>query len=88
MPVSFYSGRFSGPQPGHILLEYELQEVLGRGGFGITYLAIDTNLSKKVAIKEYFPREFASRDGGNTIRPSGNQDDRDNFEWGLRRFLD
>lgn len=73
---------------GYKLLEYEFQDILGRGGFGITYLAIDLNLNKKVAIKEYFPREFANREVGHTIRPSGNKEDRDTFEWGLKRFLD
>jgi serine/threonine protein kinase len=73
---------------GYKLLEYEFQELLGRGGFGITYLAIDLNLNKKVAIKEYFPKEFANREAGHTIRPSGNKEDRDTFEWGLKRFLD
>ena len=70
------------------LLEYEFQGILGQGGFGVTYLAIDLNLNKKVAIKEYFPREFAGRDAGQTIRPAGNKDDRETFEWGLKRFLD
>ena len=73
---------------GYKLLEYEFQGILGQGGFGVTYLAIDLNLNKKVAIKEYFPREFAGRDAGQTIRPAGNKDDRETFEWGLRRFLD
>jgi serine/threonine protein kinase len=73
---------------GYRLLEYEFQGILGQGGFGVTYLAIDLNLNKKVAIKEYFPREFAGRDAGQTIRPAGNKDDRETFEWGLKRFLD
>ena len=34
---------------------YVIKNVLGRGGFGITYLAIDTNLDRKVAIKEFYP---------------------------------
>ena len=32
---------------------YEVQNILGRGGYGITYLAFDRNLHRKVAIKEY-----------------------------------
>ena len=31
---------------------YELERVLGQGGFGITYLARDRNLNQPVAIKE------------------------------------
>ena len=38
-----------------MLMEYRLVSVLGAGGFGITYLARDTNLEKDVAIKEYLP---------------------------------
>ena len=40
---------------------YRIERVLGQGGFGITYLAQDTNLDHPVAIKEYLPVEFASR---------------------------
>jgi serine/threonine protein kinase len=31
--------------------DYKLERVLGRGGFGITYLALDTRLKRQVAIK-------------------------------------
>lgn len=42
--------------------KYEIVKVLGQGGFGITYLAIHTLLDKKVAIKEFFPKDFCDRD--------------------------
>lgn len=38
--------------------KYEIVKVLGQGGFGITYLAIHTFLDKKVAIKEFFLKDF------------------------------
>ena len=38
--------------PQYRLLWYLLERVLGQGGFGITYLARDTNLDQLVAIKE------------------------------------
>lgn len=73
---------------GHVLSDYKFEKVLGQGSFGITYLATDTMLNRKVAIKEYFPREFAARDSTLTVKAAGNKDDRDNFVWGLKRFLD
>ena len=73
---------------GQVLSDYRIEGVLGQGGFGITYLATDTNLGRKVAIKEYFPREFAARDSTLTIRATGNAEDRETFNWGLTRFLE
>ena len=73
---------------GRVLSDYRIEGILGQGGFGITYLAIDTNLGRKVAVKEYYPREFAVRDGTLTIRATGNAEDRETFKWGLTRFLE
>jgi serine/threonine protein kinase len=67
---------------------FKLERVIGQGGFGITYLAIDLNLDQEVAIKEYYPREFANRDSTFTIHAVGNKEDRETFQWGLSRFLD
>lgn len=55
--------------PGHRLHEYRIDDVLGQGSFGITYLATDVNLDAKVAIKEYLPAEFAIRTTDSTVRP-------------------
>lgn len=41
---------------------YRIVGILGRGGFGITYLAVVENLGKQVAIKEFFPQGMYSRD--------------------------
>ncbi len=41
---------------------YRIEQVLGQGGFGITYLATDLNLQRLVAIKEFFPKDYCERD--------------------------
>ncbi|HSW15149.1 MAG TPA: protein kinase, partial [Solimonas sp.] len=69
------------------LMEYEIRHVLGKpGGFGVTYLALDTNLDLEVAIKEYLPVEFALRGSDGHIA-TRIQDDDAAFAWGLRCFL-
>ena len=73
--------------PGTRFEEYRLDEVLGAGGFGITYRAYDANLDKFVAIKEYLPVEFATRTAASTVVPHSDADAQD-YHWGLTRFLD
>lgn len=46
---------------------YRIIEVLGQGGFGITYLAEHIMLGVKVAIKEFFPKDFCDRDSQTSI---------------------
>ena len=48
---------------GYILQnEYKIEQVLGAGGFGITYLARDVNLNYLVVIKEFLPHDMATRE--------------------------
>lgn len=68
------------------LHEYEIQQVLGHGGFGITYLARDTHLDKVVAIKEYLPADLAVRTDANSVTVRA-QDSREAFDWGREQFL-
>ncbi len=49
---------------------YEVKSVLGRGVFGVTYLALDKNLDQLLAIKEYFPNEFSARESSFTVHPT------------------
>lgn len=41
--------------------KYEIQRVLGQGGFGVTYLALQQGLNRIVAIKEFFMENFCVR---------------------------
>jgi serine/threonine protein kinase len=66
---------------------YEIKSILGQGGFGITYLAYDTNLKQQVAIKEYLPVEFSTRDAADTVQPISASHSKI-FNWGLKRFLE
>ncbi len=59
--------RFDQLKPGSMLRDrFTVGRPLGRGGFGITYIAWDNSLQRKVAIKEYLPKGMALRDQGNT----------------------
>jgi len=73
-------------QPGYKLQWYEIKEILGQGGFGITYLAHDKNLDEDVAIKEFLPIEVATREGDFSIHPLS-EGHKKNYEWGLDRFI-
>ena len=73
-------------QTGSMLLEYRLESVLGVGGFGMTYLAWDTNLEKHVAIKEYLPAELAVRALDGSVVPITTEF-KYNYTWGLERFI-
>lgn len=57
--------------------KYRIVRVLGKGGFGITYLAQVARTRKYVAIKEFFPRDLCVRDAQNgtvtMLRPEMNK---------------
>jgi parallel beta-helix repeat protein len=67
--------------------EFEFHRVLGHGGFGITYLGWDMHLDMAVAIKEFLPSDLVVRENGISVLPRS-ESDREDYEWGLDRFLD
>lgn len=73
-------------KPGYTLHWYLIRRVLGQGGFGITYLALDTNLDREVAIKEYLPIELAVREGDHSVHPVSDQHG-NRYQWGLERYI-
>lgn len=67
--------------------KYRIEKVLGQGGFGITYLAIQGGLERTVAIKEFFMREAccrASDSRGVTLGTEGNRETVDRYR---QKFL-
>ena len=67
--------------------KYLIGRVLGQGGFGITYLAWDLNLNVKLAIKEYFPQDLASRGAGHSQVSAYSGSMGSQYEYGLDKFL-
>ncbi|MEO1281253.1 MAG: protein kinase [Pseudomonadota bacterium] len=70
-----------------LVSDYRVERVLGAGGFGITYLADEVALARSVTIKEYFPSDFAARDGDSDAAPRS-QDSKGDYQWGLDRFIE
>lgn len=66
--------------------EYMIGRQLGQGGFGITYIGMDTTLLQTVAIKEYFPFGAVRRNDRNEIELNDEKYRKD-YEKGLESFL-
>ncbi|WP_341911765.1 serine/threonine-protein kinase [Polaromonas sp. YR568] len=68
------------------LAEFEVQGLLGAGGFGMVYQAFDHSLQRPVAIKEFMPATLACRgaDGAVVVRDPADQAA---FQAGLQSFV-
>ncbi len=77
-------------KPGTILDgKYLVGEMLGQGGFGITYIGFDLLLEQKVAIKEYYPMStgMVNRENSTTVVWSSAVMQKSGMEKGFDSFL-
>ena len=56
---------------------YKIKSILGQGGFGITYRAVQTSLGRTVAIKEFFMKDYCERAEDSTHVTMGTQSSRE-----------
>ena len=65
---------------------YMIGGVVGKGGFGITYLAYDLKLDARVAVKEYYPMGLAIRNPGSKVVTVSNEESGESFRTGAEKF--
>ena len=74
--------------PGTTLAErYLVGRYIGEGGFGITYIGLDTTLNKRVAIKEFYPSGAANRTNEISDGVIITQGKEEFFSKGVERFM-
>lgn len=67
---------------------YAVGRVIGKGGFGVTYLAYDIKHDEKIAVKEYYPYGIALRNPESTIVSVSTEEAADIFKSGAEKFYD
>ena len=78
---------FAMPAGSTLADRYVIGHVLGQGGFGITYIALERNTKSRVAIKEFFPVELATRVSGQKTVQVFSGDMQEAFIYGKEQFL-
>lgn len=92
--ICSYKKSLYHPEPGILPVgtvlkhRYHIGQVLGRGGFGITYKAYDSQNDIIVAIKEYYPNGIAHRDTGTTKMSITDNSQADAFKNGADKFFE
>ena len=67
--------------------KYRIEAILGQGGFGITYMAVHTILGKRVAIKEFFPKEYCDREESTSHITLGTQSNAELVDKLRKKFI-
>lgn len=83
--------KYPGTLPAFTILnnKYLVGRVLGKGGFGITYNALDFSDNSICAIKEYMPAEYSTRSGGsNSVVPFSDDKSTYVFNHGREKFTE
>lgn len=76
------------PEGARLQNRYIVKDILGFGGFGITYSALDTTLDQRVAIKEYYPASLVNRTPGSHQVEVFSKKQMGEYQKGVRRFLE
>ena len=71
---------------GTMLGEFEVQGLLGFGGFGMVYRCYDHSLQRAVAIKEYMPSALVARTANQELSARSSADAQ-TFQSGLKSFI-
>lgn len=75
--------------PGTVLQgKYIVGMPLGAGGFGNTYIGWNQLLLQKVAIKEFYPKQYSTRVQDGVTVSVANASDQPRFQLGLQQFLE
>lgn len=67
---------------------YWIGRVLGKGGFGITYLALDSKLRQRCAVKEYFPSEISARGSDDVSVTALTLSQEETYQHGIEKFME